>query len=74
MPMQATTTTPLFSAALRPDGSLRLAGGWITLGLSAVVAAPFMVAVPEIALPAGAAFVLFALAMGVLSWRQSRGS
>lgn len=72
MPMQATTTTPLFSAALRPDGSLRLAGGWITLGLSAVVAAPFMVAVPEIALPAGTAFMLFAFAMGVLSWRQSR--
>jgi uncharacterized membrane protein len=72
MPMQATTTTPLFSAALRPDGSLRLAGGWITLGLSALVAAPFMLAIPEIALPTGLAFALIAAGMGVLAWRQSR--
>lgn len=72
MPMQATTTSPLFSAALRPDGSLRLVGGWVTLGLSAMVALPFTVAVPDIALPTGIAFVGIAAGLTALAWRQKR--
>jgi len=37
--MQVTTTTPLFAATLRPDRSLRMAGGWIALVLAGIVGA-----------------------------------
>jgi uncharacterized membrane protein len=62
--MQATTTVPLFSAALRPDRSFGLAGGWVALILSAIVALPLMVAVPDAAL---AIFSALAIATGVLT-------
>jgi uncharacterized membrane protein len=39
MPMQATTTTPLFAAELTPNRSLSARGGWIVLGLVALLAA-----------------------------------
>jgi uncharacterized membrane protein len=72
MPMQATTTTPLFSAALRPDRSPRVAGGWIALVAAALMTAPLGVAVPELLLPGGVAFVIVALWLTLMSIRQSR--
>lgn len=39
MPMQATTTTPLFAAELTPHRSLSARGGWIVVGLIALFAA-----------------------------------
>lgn len=39
MPMQATTTTPLFAAELTPHRSLGTRGGWIVAGLCVVLAA-----------------------------------
>lgn len=72
MPMQATTTTPLFAAALRPDAPLRATGGWVALAIAAVVGAPIMVAVPEFAIPGVAAFGLTGGGLVALSLRQSR--
>lgn len=72
MPMQATTTAPLFSAALRPDRALRLAGGWIALSLSAAAVAPFMLVVPEVVVPAAVALAVTATGLGGLGLRQSR--
>jgi hypothetical protein len=43
----STTTSPLFSATLRPDRSLRAAGGWIGLAAAALFGLPFVVTVPE---------------------------
>lgn len=39
MPMQATTTTPLFAAELKPHRTLGAGGGWIVIGLFALFAA-----------------------------------
>lgn len=72
MPMQATTTTPLFSAALRPDRSLRLAGGWIALSLCAIAALPLMIVVPSLALPVASGLVAVGTGMGIVGFRQSR--
>jgi uncharacterized membrane protein len=72
MAMQTTTTTPLFSAALRPDRSLPAVGGWVALGAAAVLVAPLVVAVPEFAVPALAGFVLTAAGLVILGVRQSR--
>lgn len=72
MAMQTTTTTPLFSAALRPDRSLRAAGGWVAFGVAAVLVAPLVVLVPEFVVPAVAGFVLTAVGLVVLGLRQSR--
>lgn len=38
MPMQATTTTPLFAAELTPHRSLGARGGWTVLALGSVLA------------------------------------
>jgi len=67
MPMQATTTTPLFSAALRPDRSPRVAGGWIALLAAALMAAPLGVAMPELLLPGGVAFLIAIAWLSVMS-------
>lgn len=72
MPMQVTTTTPLFAAALRPDAPLRATGGWVALAVAAVVGAPIMVAVPEFALPGAAAFALASVGLVALSLRHAR--
>jgi uncharacterized membrane protein len=72
MPMQATTTTPLFSARLRPERSLRLAGGWIALTAAALACLPFMVVLPEAILPVGVALLLTAAGLAYLWLRQSR--
>lgn len=72
MPMQATTTTPLFSAALRPDRSLRAVGGWIGLGLAALVAVPLAVVAPAFVVPMGTGFALAAGGLVVLGLRQAR--
>src|SRR5690606_26430856 len=72
MPMQATTTTPLFSAALRPDRSPRVAGGWIALLAAALMAAPLGVAMPELLLPGGVAFLIAIAWLSVMSIQQSR--
>lgn len=72
MPMQATTTTPLFSAALRPDRTLQLAGGWIALALGAVAALPFMVVVPEVVVPASVALGTTGVGLAALGLRVSR--
>ena len=37
MPMQATTTTPLFAAELTPNRSLSTRGAWVLFGLTAVL-------------------------------------
>lgn len=72
MPMQATTTAPLFSATLRPDRSLRATGGWVSLVIAAIVAVPFLIAVPDFLLPGGVAFAIAAAALVGLSMRQAR--
>lgn len=72
MPMQATTTTPLFAAALKPDRSPRLSGGWVAYAIAAVATTPFAVLVPEALLPATVAFLAAGMGLAVLSVRQSR--
>jgi uncharacterized membrane protein len=72
MAMQTTTTTPLFSAALRPDRSLRAAGGWVALGVAAALAAPLVVVVPDFAVPVLAGFGLTTVGLIILGIRQSR--
>lgn len=70
--MQVTTTTPLFAATLRPDRSLRLAGGWLALSLAGVVGTPFLLAIPDFLLPGLIAFGLSAGGMLALGLRQAR--
>lgn len=74
MPMQATTTQPLFSATLRPDRTLRAAGGWVSLVIAGIVATPFLIAVPEFLLPGLAGFALSALGLVIFGLRQARRS
>ncbi len=70
--MQATTTSPLFAASLKPDRSPGVAGGWLALSLSALATTPFAVLVPEMVLPALAAFTAGGAAMTGLTVRQAR--
>ncbi|WEK04169.1 MAG: DUF2244 domain-containing protein [Candidatus Devosia phytovorans] len=72
MPMQATRTVPLFSAALRPDRSPKIMGGWVSLGVATVLATPLAVIVPEALIPIAVAFVGGVTAMSWLTWHQSR--
>lgn len=72
MPMQATTTTPLFAAALKPDRSPRIVGGWVAYALAMVMATPLAVLAPEVLLPALTAFGIGGAGMTALSLRQSR--
>ncbi|MHA6730947.1 DUF2244 domain-containing protein [Devosia sp. A369] len=72
MPMQATTTAPLFAATLKPDRSARLTGGWLAFFTSAILASPLVVVVPEMLVPAGVAFVVGFGGLTALSVRQSR--
>ena len=75
MPMQiSTTTSPLFSATLRPERSLRVAGGWIGLVLAGIVGTPFLIAVPEFLLPGLAGFGLAGAGLVALTIRQSRAA
>ena len=75
MPMQtSTTTSPLFSATLRPDRSLRLAGGWIGLGVAGLLGLPFLVAVPEFLLPGILGFSIATGGLAAISMRQARRS
>ena len=70
--MQVTTTSPLFAATLRPDRSLRMAGGWLALAMAGIVGTPFLIAMPEFVLPGLAAFAMAAAGLLGLSLRQSR--
>lgn len=70
--MQATTVSPLFSAALKPDRSPRIAGGWLGLSIAAIFATPLAVLVPEALLPVGAAMGAGTMALTGLTLRQSR--
>lgn len=72
MPMQATTTAPLFAATLRPDRSMRMAGGWIALCLAAIVGTPFLIAVPEFVVPGLVGFSGAVSALVALGLRQAR--
>ncbi len=72
MPMQATTTTPLFAATLRPDNSVRVFGGWVAFALALIIAIPFLVAVPEFLLPGLAGFALTGGGLTALSLRQAK--
>ena len=72
MAMQATTTTPLFAAALKPDRSPRLLGGWLAFAVAGMAATPLAVLVPGVLLPAAVAFGIGGVALAVLSVRQSR--
>lgn len=72
MPMQATTTQPLFSAALRPDRSPKVMGGWVSLSVATVLAAPLAVIVPEALIPIAAAFTGGVTGMSWMTWHQSR--
>ena len=56
MPMQATTTTPLFAAALKPDRSPRVMGGWLAYAMAGIAVTPLAVLVPGALLPVLAAF------------------
>jgi uncharacterized membrane protein len=71
-PTQATTTSPLFSATLRPERSVYAAGGWIGLMLAGIVGAPFFIAMPEFMLPGIAAYGLAGTGLGALGLRQAR--
>jgi uncharacterized membrane protein len=68
----STTTSPLFSATLRPDRSLRAAGGWIGLAAAALFGLPFVVTVPEFLLPSLVGFAIAAGGLTVLTIRQAR--
>jgi len=70
--MQVTTTSPLFAATLRPDRSLRMAGGWLALMLAGIVATPFLIAMPEFLAPGLTALAMGTAGLAVLSLRQSR--
>nr|WP_295891289.1 DUF2244 domain-containing protein [uncultured Devosia sp.] len=72
MPMQATTTTPLFAAALKPDRSPRLVGGWVAFALAGIATAPLAILVAEVLLPATAAFAIGGAGLTALSLRASR--
>ena len=72
MPMQATTTVPLFSAALQPDRSPRITGGWVALAVATLLATPLAVLIPEALLPAATAFLAGIASMSALSVQQSR--
>lgn len=72
MPMQATTTTPLFAAALKPENSPRLAGGWLAFALAAIATAPMALLVSGVLLPAATAFGLGGATLTALTIRQSR--
>lgn len=72
MPMQATTTTPLFAAALKPDRSPRLMGGWLAYALAGIATTPLAVLVPGALLPAIAAFGIGGAGLMALTMRQSR--
>ena len=75
MPMQtSTTTSPLFSATLRPDRSLRAAGGWIGLAAAGLLGLPFLVAVPEFLVPGVLGFAIAAGGLTAFSVRQARRS
>lgn len=72
MPMQATTTVPLFSAALQPDRSPGITGGWVALAVATVLATPLAILIPETLLPTVAAFLAGIASMSALSVQQSR--
>jgi uncharacterized membrane protein len=72
MPMQATTTTPLFAAALKPDRSPRLVGGWVAFALAGIATTPLAILIPGVLLPAAAAFGIAGAGLAALSVRQSR--
>ena len=72
MPLQATTTTPLFAAALKPDRSPRIVGGWVAYAVAAVATTPLAVLVPEVLLPVLTAFGIGGAGMAALTVRQSR--
>ncbi|MCR6671082.1 DUF2244 domain-containing protein [Devosia ginsengisoli] len=72
MPMQATTTTPLFAAALKPDQSPRLFGGWLAFVLAAIAVMPLAVLVPGVLQPTAIAFAIGGAGLVALSLRQSR--
>lgn len=75
MPMQtSTTTSPLFSATLRPDRSLRAAGGWIGLAVAGLFGLPFLIAAPEFLVPGIAGYVLACGGLTAFSLRQARRS
>lgn len=72
MPMQATTTVPLFSAALQPDRSPRITGGWVALAVATLLATPLAILIPEALLPAGTAFLAGTASLSALTVQQSR--
>ncbi len=72
MPMQATTTAPLFAATLKPDRSLRTAGGWVALACVGLVGGPLLLAAPEIAVPALCAYGAAGAGLFGFGMRQSR--
>jgi uncharacterized membrane protein len=72
MPMQATTTTPLFAAALKPDRSPRLVGGWVAFALAGIATTPLAVLAPDVLLPAAVAFAMSGAGLAALSMRESR--
>ena len=70
--MQATTTTPLFAAALKPDRSPRVMGGWLAYAMAGIAATPLAVLVPGALLPVVAAFGIGGAGLMALTMRQSR--
>ncbi|ODT49404.1 MAG: hypothetical protein ABS74_07745 [Pelagibacterium sp. SCN 63-126] len=70
--MQATTTMPLFAATLRPDRTLRAAGGWVALVIAGIVGTPFLFAIPDFLVPGLVAYGLAIAGLSALSVSQSR--
>ncbi len=72
MPMQVTTTAPLFAATIRPDRSLHTAGGWLGLAVVGLVGGPLLIAAPEMVFPALAAYGAAGAGLFALNLRQAR--
>jgi uncharacterized membrane protein len=71
-PTQATTTSPLYSATLRPDRSLPAAGGWVGVALAGIVGLPVLLATPEFIIPGLAAYGIAIVGLVVFGLRQAR--
>jgi uncharacterized membrane protein len=69
---QDTTTSPLFSAVLRPERSLHAVGGWISWLVAGLVGTPFFIAMPEFVVPGLVAYGTAGATLFGLGVRQGR--
>jgi uncharacterized membrane protein len=72
MPIQTTTTKPLFSAALKPDNTLQLTGAWASYVVAGIVGGPLAITIESLTLPIAAAGIVGFLVLTGLTIRQSQ--